>query len=402
MKTRGAIELAVLLLVAGCGSDAAGPHFSHKNYGKSSANAVPDADGGDPVIDPGTVPSGTDPAPAAAPATGMDPAPGSDPATPLPGDQVVDDDQAGDDATKLAPDAIIKKLDLHSYFDAANARGLKADRGYKSLGLAATQVKAGLTSLPGDGMILTQTFGDGVARSLAAQNVTNSAGDANRTAGAPTASALQTLYRVNSAACPGVFLCIEKFVSAPKDGVATTMCFSSTFPYGALPNYKEADFDAYLTDYGPFTVSAYAGAAVDCANPGAPPLHVETLTVTVSKVDPAKYPMTLHTEGALPSQLAIAFERHRATADMTSPYADETVALNHVTTYVMNTDAAEILALIVTKRQTIDFAAQAGGGIAGRIAAALIGLDGIEVDLHFELCKNLLKPEAPAYCTEQR
>ena len=157
-----------------------------------------------------------------------------------------------------------------------------------------------------------------------------------------------------------------------------------------------------IPDYGPYTATAYPGATVDCAKPAAAPVATETIGVKVSKVDPLKYPMTLQTVSPLSPQLAIAFDRHRMVDDLNAPYSDETVALNHITTYVMNTDEAEVLALIVTKRQTIDIASQAGGGIAGGIAGALVGLDGIEVDLHFELCKNLLKPDSAPYCADVR
>ena len=34
----------------------------------------------------------------------------------------------------------------------------------------------------------------------------------------------------------------------------------------------------------------------------------------------------------------------------------------------------------------------------GGFVAALIDVDGIEVDLHFELCKNLLKADSVDHC----
>lgn len=374
------------LLTPACGNEAQDPHFSGKKYGKSSADAVTSHTGGDQTIDPATInPPVTTPADTTTTSV-----------------TTVDDAAANEDAPTLAPDALIKKNEMRAYFDLDAVRGIADDDGYTDLGLAESKVKESLTTAAGDGLILTQTFGDGVARSQAAQLITSSAGDANRLEGTPSASGLQTLFRVNSDACPGVFLCVEKQVSEPKVGPAFTVCFSKPFPYGALPNYKEADFTPYYKDYGPYTATSYAGANVDCSKPVSAPLKQETLSVTVSKADLAKFPLKLHTVKPLAAQLALSFNRHRAADDLVAPYIDETVALNHITTYVINTDAAEILALIVTKRQTIDIAAQVGGGIFGGIAGAIVGLDGIEVDLHFELCKNLLKPETPSFCVDGR
>ncbi len=414
MKTRAATRVLFagmtcalhFAVLSACGADQ-GPHYAagSKSYGAPRDGAA-DARAADaPIV---ILPADLPPS-AAVPAEEIAVIAAGATPPPLPAlDDVgtVTHDEAVEETPKLAPEAPIKKLLLRSYFDTSSAIGMKAGRGYRALGpLVLGKVVDSLTSAPEDGMILTQTFGDGVARSLATQDVTNSAGDANRVEGQPTASALQTLFRLNSADCPGVFLCIEKMTVAPKEGASQTICFTDPatakpkpFPYGAPPNYKEVDYDAHYGDYGPWTVALYEGGSVDCSEPDTAPVLVETIATTISKVDVATIPYALHTIDPTPATFAIRFERHRVTDDLVAPYADETVSLPKATTYAVDETRAELVQLIVTKRQTLDVAAQAGGGLFGGIAGALAGVDGIQVDLHFELCRNLLKPEEKSHC----
>lgn len=416
MKIRAAISPLLLAYMASGCNDAPKPRYHEKTYGKSQ-DLTPDAHAEDAEIDPDDLeddifPDASaprlepKPAPAPAPAPVPAPAPAPDPApapAPQPGDPDVDPDEDPDPKDPvISPDTLINHESYGAAFDRDSAIGIRDDRGYRSLGLAASRVRQSLTTTARDGMVVSQNFGDGVARSTVIQKIVNVAADANRVEGTPSTSGDQIMARVIDQSCPSVFVCIEKLVIKPLQGPAKTFCFfdpatgaPSLFPYGAAPNYKAADFADAYGDYGPFVVKGYPGDAVDCAHPGAAEIATEQVDVKVRAASVGGLRYYLHKVDVIPPQYAVTFTTSRVRDDLVSPYVDETVSLNHVASYVMNEDLRQMVALVVTSRQSIDIAQQSGGGIFGGIAGWLVNLDGVQVDLHFELCQDYLDPNAP-------
>jgi hypothetical protein len=323
------------------------------------------------------------------------------------GGEVVDegDDGADGDPTPLPPETLIKNALYRARFDQDSAVGIRDSSGYRTLGaLVAGRIRDNLVTTRDDGLTAKQTYGDGIARSVTVQEVRNSAGDASRGEDGPSASGTRILDRIVSADCPGVFLCIERMVVKPTTGDPSTICFADKatgvrkpFPFGAVPNYKAADFAAAYGSYGPYRISAYAGDDVDCDAPGTP-LVTEEIGVEVSQGSLDAAGLELRTDAPVPAQYSVVFETHRLANDLVAPYVDETILLNHKTNYLMNEDEAELVKLVVTTRMSVDIAAQAGGGILGGLAGLLVNLDGVSVDLHMELCQNQLDPADPDHC----
>ncbi len=415
MKTRAAISPALLLATSlttlGCDGSHK-PHYgSEKTYGRPT-DLTPDDRSADAEIDPGDLEDdllSADPSPAPppeAPAPAPSPAPAqAPPPAPVPapeGPEIEEDEEQQEDPV-IAPETLIVHQHYGAAFDRDSAIGIRDNGGYRSLGVVANRVRESLGTTPDDGMTVSQNFGDGVARSTVKQAIVNVAADANRVEGTPTTSGDQIMDRVVDSTCPAVFVCIEKLLIRPLQGEPRTFCFSGPatgekllFPYGAAPNYKAADFAASYGDYGPYAVKGYAGDAVDCASPPSEPLVEEQVKVAVRAGSVGGLPYYLHKIDVIPPQYSVTFTTSRVSGDLVSPYVDETVALNHVANYVMNEDVRQMVALIVTSRQSIDIAQQTGGGIFGGIAGWLVNLDGVQVDLHFELCQDLLDPRVSA------
>lgn len=423
MKIRAAISplaLAGVLATTACKNDHA-PHYGgEKTYGKT-VDLTPDENSADAEIDPAdledelypeeplsqpSAPKDPEPKPSPTP-TPTPPAPAPVPVpvpTPGPTDPDVEEEEEEEpEGPVITPETLINHERYGAAFDRDSAIGIRDDRGYRSLGIAANRVREGLDTTPDDGMVVSQNFGDGVSRSTVKQSIVNVAADANREEGTPTTSGDQIMDRVVDARCPSVFVCIDRLVIKPREGEPKTFCFfdagtgvKTSFPYGAAPNYKAADFAGAYGDYGPFLVKGYPGSGVDCDAPGQDAAVEEEVKVEVRAQSVADVPYYLHKIDVIPPQYAVSFKTSRLEDDLVSPYIDETVSLNHVANYIMNEDVRQMVALVVTARQSIDIAQQTGGGIFGGIAGWLINLDGVQANLHFELCQDFLDPRAPA------
>lgn len=416
MKIRAAISplLLTLLAVPGCKNDHE-PHYGgEKTYGKAT-DLTPDENSADAEIDPEdledeefpeeplsqpSAPKVPDPAPS--PAPNPVPVPVPEP-TPGPTEPDVEEDEEEPEDPVISPETLINHERYGAAFDRDSAVGIRDDRGYRSLGIMASRVRAGLNTTPDDGMIVSQNFGDGISRSTVKQSIVNVAADANREEGTPTTSGDQVMDRVVDARCPSVFVCIDRLVIKPMEGEPKTFCFfdadtgvKTSFPYGAAPNYKAADFANAYGDYGPYLVQGYPGDDVDCGAPGRAPEVEEEVKVEVRAQSVAGVPYYIHKIDVIPPQYAVSFKTSRVANDLVSPYIDETVSLNHGANYLINEDVRQMVALVVTARQSIDIAQQTGGGIFGGIAGWLINLDGVQANLHFELCQDFLDPRAPA------
>ena len=316
------------------------------------------------------------------------------------------EDDGGDDIEEpppIPPETLISSNWYRAFFDVDSAQGVRDGSGYRSLGQIENQVKDKLTNEPSDGVVISQTFGDGVSTSLNSQDIYNSAGDTNRDEGAPTVSGVQYMDRVVTPECPGVFLCISRMWFEPVEGDTVTYCYEdpdtgepALYPYGPMPNYKERDFEPYYGEYGPYRVTKYAGK-VECSDPGYAILS-EDILVTIAAIDVTDTAYDLHIYEQLDAQFGVSFGNARVEDDLDSPYIDETIQLNTISKYVLNEDVGEIVKMVVTSRQSIDVAAEAGGGAFGRFIANLLNIQGIIVDLHFELCNNLLDDDSAPHC----
>ncbi len=416
MKTRGATSpllLAALLAVSACKKDHE-PHYGgEKTYGRAS-DLTPDENSEDAEINPADLEDELYPdeplsqpptpkGPEAEPRTVPDAAPLPAPTPASTDPEVEEDENAEPEDPVISPETLINHERYGAAFDRDSAIGIRDDRGYRSLGIVASRVRAGLNTTREDGMTVSQNFGDGVSRSTVKQTIVNVAADANRVEGTPSTSGDQIMDRVVDDRCPSVFVCIDKLVIKPLAGEARTFCFfdaatgdEAAYPYGAAPNYRAADFANAYGDYGPYTVRGYRGDAVNCDDPGRNALVEEEVQVEVRAGSVGGLPYYLHKVDVIPPQYVVSFKTSRVDDDLVSPYVDETVSLNHVAKYVMNEDVRQMVALVVTARQSIDIAQQTGGGLFGGIAGWLINLDGVQADLHFELCQDLLDPRAAA------
>jgi hypothetical protein len=309
------------------------------------------------------------------------------------------------DVPTPAPDDLIEHGRYGVVFADETLIGMR-DGSYRNLGNAvARRVREQLITTPADGLTVAQTFGDGESASRGIQTLQLAAADADLPPDATSTSGIQYLDRRVTPACPAPFICAERLTMVPNSGTSTALCFRdmtgapALFPYGAVPSYGQADFAPVLGTYGPYRVEAYDDLTTDCAAPATTPSLTELVQVTVAAptVDPT---MRLHVIEPLPVDTVVSFRTERIEDDLVSPYLDETIGINLSSTYLMSKNDVKIVKLIVTSRQSVDIAADSGGGLFGGIVDWLVGIDGISVDLHFELCRDLLDEGSVDHCGE--
>lgn len=322
-------------------------------------------------------------------------------------------DNYGGDSTPPAADSFVIHTFNAATFDKASAQRIRDGHAPDTIpALVANQVRNALTTTQGDGLEIGQYFGDGHRVAAGYQNITMSAVDASAGDGQGSTSAMKAYDRITGGLdCPFVALCVYKFVRTPKSGSPFTVCFydpsTSTpklFPNSATPNYQWADVERFLGDYGPYLAKRFAGDSVDCENPGQAAVLEETITAKISGVQNPAVTYLMHTISPLTANFEVGFEYSRVSNDMVHPYIDETIMVMKKTRYFVSETAGLFTKLIATNRASIDIAEQAGnsgglfGSLFGDLISALVNMDGVQADVHFELCQNLLKPDEPSYC----
>lgn len=303
-----------------------------------------------------------------------------------------DDDEGNSTPPPIDPNTLISHSTFRAYFDVNGTQGITADDGYVRIGnMVNKQVKKQLYTSDEDGVVLAQTFGDGVSKSSGWQELIQSAGDDNREEGADTTSGTQYIDRVVDSSCPSVYLCINRMVFVPIEGSPATYCFrdsegnSALFPYNPVPNYSEGDFNLHYGTYGPFMVSKYMGQNVDCDNPDVPQVIEEEVTVTTTPGEPEDIDYALHVISPLTIDFSVAFNFNRLNSDFQKPYIDETVLLNTRNEFAINDYTNSFTKMMVTSRKSIP-------------DSFFYREEGVAVHLNFELCADLLDESSPEHC----
>jgi hypothetical protein len=323
------------------------------------------------------------------PSANGDPQPGDGPGADVPGAEDPD------------PSTLVLHNSYRAAFDRSSARALVRGRSPNAnLGLAKSQVEKKLSAAAStDGVIVQQTVGDGVRYSDGTQIITNAVGDldVDLAKGEVSASGEQRYRRVTGdAGCPNVFVCIDHMTFQPKTGSPTTYCYSkgdqpAAIPFAAASNYRADDFKPHLKAYGPYKVKRYAGLLADCekAVEGKQPELEESVMITVSRPSPTTT-MRFRKADAVPVEHVVELLHERVTADDVAPYLDETVRLQHRTRFYMNETKRQLVKMVKTTRQKVDLPS---------IVGIFFKMDGLEIDVGFELCKDLLQATPAEFCS---
>ncbi len=413
---RGSIFGLCLVLNSQCGGPPSGQYYPGKTYGATAREAItggtpqgatpPPGDGGDGTR--GDQDGDSDETPIDEPDS---PSPDEVPTDKPGGDKNPDPPEPPKPAEPA--DTIIRKLDFKVAYDSASAVGLRNNQPnpIPLNGTIGQNVRSRMVPGPEDGMMVTDHLGDGKGQFESFINLRNSVADANRHPNAPSISSLRSIFvkASPSQACPAtVFNCAERVVLAPLQGKTETLCFSdpatgkpAAYPTGPKSDAKLGDLEPKLGSFGPFNIRVYQGD-VPCEEPSKPtvtgPYFTETITTKVSKASLDNFSFLLHKNSPVMPSFGVVFETNRTQGDLVSPYLDETARLHGKVTYFINEPQKLLVKTIVRSRLSLDIARLLGGGIFAGFIDQLVNLDGVMVDLHYELCKNLLDSKEPNHC----
>lgn len=250
-----------------------------------------------------------------------------------------------------------------------------------------------------DGITASQTFGDGVQYAEGRQLIKNRVGDREASSAEggpkPSESGVQTYRRVTGGDCPSTLICVDEIRFVPDSGEAVTICFkdpstgtSRAIPFAIAPNYSATDYELFTNRqiYGPFLAEKYRGHSHDCHSAGEAFILKESFSVSVAKgqnLVAQRY--ATHSE-AKPN-LELVMQVTRSAADNKAPYLDETIRLQYQTRFLLNTDKRSLVKMVKSVRKSAKMPL---------ILDVLLPMDGIQVDLHLELCKDLL--QNVSYC----
>jgi hypothetical protein len=382
---------SVTLGITACGAEEEN-HFDDKEYGKNSGDITSGNQPEDETITIPQSPAPTTPVPAVTTTT-EETEGGTDIVV---GEDEEEGESEGDGLPEITPDTIISHANYGFFFDDNSIVGIDDNQGYKNLGgVVLNNIKGKLYEDAADRMLVAQTFGDGISKSLGWQDITLTAADGEKPEGADSTSGIQYIDRITGNGCPSVFLCIERMVFVPAQGNPATFCYTDMegnrvpFPYSIIPNYAEADFAFYMGEYGPYLVEKYPGEDIDCDDPGVESIISEEITINVESGDVNSHSWTKHLFEPMPMDFAVIFNYNRVANDLVSPYIDETVLLNTKQEYVIDDNANEIAKMVINSRSTLNLSG---------FESIFVSVEGIAVDLHFEYCENLLDTTGFSHC----
>jgi hypothetical protein len=416
LKTSSLVRSSVVMLCIAlnlkCGGAPSGEYYPNKTYGATTREQIA-----------GSAPQGATPPPGEGGGDGTkgggdgikgdedgEPkeTPGDTPDSP---DNEPTDKPTGDKGP-TPPDTEVRKLEFKVVFDSASAVGLRNNQPnpVPLNGIIGQNVRSRLVAGPEDGMMVTDQYGDGKGKFASFINLRNSLGDANRHPNAPSISSLRSIFvQATSQGCPtNVFNCAERILLAPLQGKTETLCFTdpatgkpAAYPTGPKSDVPWAELEPKLGTFGPFNVRVYPGD-VPCEESSKPapagPYFTETITAKISKASLDNFTFLLHKNSPVMPSFGVVFENNRTQGDLVSPYLDETSRLPGKATYFINEPQKLMVKTIVRSRLSLDIARLLGGGIFAGFIDQLINLDGVTVDLHYEMCKDLLNPKEPNHC----
>lgn len=403
--------LGFYLLNTQCGGPPVGQFYPDKTYGALPRDAISGGTQQNPQAPQGDAKE--------TPETGEADSIAEQP--PVPGEEGQGNKPEGDkgppppDGPKpTPPDTVIKKLEFKVAYDAASAVGLRNNQKAPIAlnGTIGQNVRSRLVPGPEDGLLITENYGDGKGQFEGFLSLRNSVADANRPTTAASISGLKSLYVLGaSQSCPAnIFQCAERLVLAPLEGKSETLCFTdpatgkpAAFPIGPKADANLAAIESKLGTFGPFNVRIYPGD-VSCDSTGKEtpkgPYVTETISAKVSKATLDDFKFLLHKTSPIQPSYGLVFETNRKQGDLVAPYLDETSKLHSQMTYYINEPQKLLVKTIVRSKLSLDIARSLGGGIFAGFIDQLVNLDGVMVDLHYELCKDLLNTKEPDHCSK--
>ena len=272
-----------------------------------------------------------------------------------------------DDASDIAPETIVLKNQYRAQFDTTQLFRLMDD-GTRDMELSVAEStikdKLGLVTAQ-DGLIVSQTYGDGVALSNGQQVITNTPGDQeiNVDAGMTSASGTQTYVRTTADPdCPSDFICVQKLTFMPMQGAPISLCFKDelgrqvkAIPYAISPTIKRESVAKLAKSYGPFMVQRYRSANIDCNNAGGAPDLVETVRITVEagSSNLSQVKQFFQNAAAPVADLEVVMRNERLAGDAASPYIDETVKMQKQTRYLIDSKTAKLVKMIKNVRSSV-------------------------------------------------
>ena len=413
--------LIVIFMIQGCGIAQMSPYYPDKSYGRTKRTTVgggeiqgaPEGSGDAQKNDNRPPPPGSgdaDKKEPSHPPAGNPPEqqnPPSDQRPPIPAPPTSPD-------MPPSENTIVQKWEFRVAYDLFSAKGLRNNSPSPIVlsGPVADQVRSRLNPGPEDGLILSQSFGDGSGRFQTFYALKNSVADHNRLPASPSISSVKTFFGAASTVCnSNAFTCADRLVLAPLRGQMETVCFLDPatgmpmgYPITPHPTIKSEDLIASVGVVGPFHVRIFQGD-VPCksneegSNRG--PYVTETVSakISVASLDGFKY--LLQSKDPIMPTVGVTIENIRASGNLVAPYLDETARINGKTTFFINGNEKQLVKMIVQSRLSLDVARALGGGIFAGFIDELVNLDGILVDLHYEFCRNLLDPKATDHCPIQ-
>jgi hypothetical protein len=309
--------------------------------------------------------------------------------------------EENEESTEIDPNTTVLNARYRARFNTDTA--LKLVNGQApsdSLGLARSTIEDRLNgTTENDGLIVTQNYGDGVSRSVGKQVIINTPGDQELKEGQPSNSGIQFYDRTTSDPdCPSQLVCIDRLLFEPNVGAPMTICYydaSGTkrvaIPYAISPTAKLEELKQAAKLYGPFVAKRFREAEMSCDQPVGAPDVVETFEIEVSapvqiSASPTHY---FQRADALKYTHEVAVTSRRLANDNQAPYLDETVKLQMVTRNLFDGTKSVLAKMIKTVRSSVELPFPVN---------LIMSMDGLMVDLHFELCENLLDETSGKYC----
>jgi hypothetical protein len=267
------------------------------------------------------------------------------------------------------------------------------------LGLARSTVESRLSGTTDkDGVTVSQTYGDGQSRSSGKQLIINTPGDAELKDGQAANSGMQAFDRVTSdPSCPSSLVCIDRLTFEPTTGDPMTFCFYDgtgkrvAVPYAIPPNIKYQELAPLAKVYGPYVAKRYRMPDMSCDNPIGEPDVVETYSTEIRQ-GPQPSPATQNffiRAASFNFDYEAEMIHQRVANDNRAPYIDETIKMQAKTRYVFDAGKSTLVKMIKTVRSTVELPFPIN---------LVMSMDGLQVDLHFELCENLMTGFEASYC----
>jgi hypothetical protein len=306
-----------------------------------------------------------------------------------------------EEVSEIDPNTVVLNARYRARFNVQTA--LKLVNGQApsdSLGLARSTIEDRLNgTTENDGLILTQNYGDGVSRSVGKQVIINTPGDQELQEGQPSNSGIQAYDRTTADPdCPSQLVCIDRLKFEPNIGEPMTICYFDasgvkpvSIPYAISPTAKLEELRQVAKVYGPFVAKRYREAEMSCDQPVGTPDVVENFEIQVAapiaiSTSPVHY---FQRADALKYTHEVAVTSRRVANDNQAPYLDETIKLQMLTRNLFDGTKSVLAKMVKTVRSSVELPFPVN---------LIMSMDGLMVDLHFELCENLLDEKNGNYC----